>query len=274
MLTGLIIVMVMSAGAPATLSAQRLITMSNKCVKRMKAGDEANAAGNYQEALSLFQQALQKCKAKDAIQQGNIGIAHAYNALGNYTEAIAAAELAIGANANNVRAYFERGVANSKLGDITASKADFDKIIELTEKNRNTTDRATIFAEIAQLSWKQGLKDEASLQLEKAIAYDPDNPDFYVLRGEMYADDGQMDRAFYDFDKAVSMGKADLDMYTIRATNRLKAMQRKYGTTETNALGQKMTPEEKGLVCADLNKAFSLGLKDMQMDLFRTFICN
>ena len=165
-------------------------------------------------------------------------------------------------------------MANSKLGDITASKADFDKIIELTEKNKNTTDRATIFAEIAQLSWKQGLKEEAFLQLEKAMAYDPNNADFFVLRGEMYADDGQMDRAFYDFDKAVSMGKADLDMYTIRATNRLKAMQRKYGTTETNALGQKMTAQEKSLVCADLNKAFSLGLKDMRMDLFRTFICN
>ena len=63
LLTGLTIVMVISAASPATLSAQQLITMSNKCVKRMKAGDEANAAGNYQEALSLFEQALQKCKA-------------------------------------------------------------------------------------------------------------------------------------------------------------------------------------------------------------------
>jgi len=53
----------------------------------------------------------------------------------------------------------------------------------------------------------------------------------------------------------------------------INAVQKKYGTTNANELSKKLSADEKSRLCADLNKAFELGLKDMQLDLFKTIVC-
>jgi hypothetical protein len=89
----------------------------------------------------------------------------------------------------------------------------------------------------------------------------------------MLTDQKDYNGGFLQYDKAVQMGKNDMEMYVIRSNARVKMMQQKYKTTNTQELRSKMTPAEKELVCAELNKALSLGLKDMKQDMFASLVC-
>jgi hypothetical protein len=51
-------------------------------------------------------------------------------------------------------------------------------------------------------------------------------------------------------------------------------MEDKYGTKKAQELRMKMSSEEKTMLCTDLNKAKSLGYKDMNRELFMALICN
>lgn len=257
---------------PALLPAQ-LITMSNKCYKRVEAGKTAIEAGNYQEALDLFEKVLDKCSAKDAQQEGYLGRARAYNSLGRHAEAVEAAGSALTVYENNIQALFERAVAYNALGDPASAKNDLEQVIALTEKNRNTAERATIYAKLAEVEWKQGMKQEAFQHIDQAVDADPENVSFYLLRGDMYADDGQLEAAFENYDHALEMGEAGMDMYVVRSNALIRASQEKYGTTNAAQLKAKMTDTEKDRLCRELNKAFELGLKDIQLDLLRNMLC-
>ena len=89
----------------------------------------------------------------------------------------------------------------------------------------------------------------------------------------MFVDEKNYDPAFVQYDKAVQMGKADAEMYAIRSNARIKSMQEKYHTVNAQELRAKMSPKEKELVCTDLKKAISLGLKDMKQDMFASLVC-
>jgi len=251
----------------------QLVTMSNKCFKRMEAANAEIEAGNYEAVLSELDGILDKCSAKDAQEQANYAKARALNGLERYDEALAAADAALGVKETSIDALFHRGVAHAGLGHAAESKADFDQIIALTEKNQNVSERASIFVQLGDLSWKQGMEEEAIGYMNQALFYDDDNPDYYILRGDMKSRSDDIDGAFADYDKAVALGKNDLDMYTIRSQALIGAMQDKYGTTNSSELGKAMTADEKSRLCAELDKAFDLGLKDMQLDLFKAMIC-
>jgi hypothetical protein len=81
------------------------------------------------------------------------------------------------------------------------------------------------------------------------------------------------DKAFTDYDHAVSAGKADFEMYAIRSAQRLRMYQQKYGTDNVNELAKKMTGEEKKLLCSELVKLKSFGRKNIKFDLLYSFIC-
>jgi hypothetical protein len=89
----------------------------------------------------------------------------------------------------------------------------------------------------------------------------------------MLVDEKKYDEAFTQYDKAVQMGKADAEMYAIRSNARVKQMQEKYHTTNAQELRSKMSTKEKELVCTDLKKAISLGLKDMKQEMFASLVC-
>ena len=66
-----------------------------------------------------------------------------------------------------------------------SSRADFTRIIELTEKNQNVKERATIYAMIGDQYYKSGMKDSAHINLNKAIELDPENANFIIQKGDM-----------------------------------------------------------------------------------------
>ena len=250
-------------------------TMGKEC--RAK---EAQATGmlkekKYAEALDAFQTMTKSCKTKDAKESIAVGKAEALNGLGKYEEAITASDAALKVTKNkSLRGLFQKAVAQARLKQFDAANATFAKMISLTEKNQDTKARASNYAVMAAFDWRQlNQEDSANYFLDKAISLDPSNADFIIQKGDMLADEKKYEEAFVQYDKAVSMGKADLEMYTIRSNARLRMVQQKYGTNNAQELRSKMSAGEKDQVCTELNKAISLGLKDMQQDMFASLVC-
>jgi tetratricopeptide (TPR) repeat protein len=233
------------------------------------------AEKKYQEALDGFVAIENSCKTKDAKEAIAVGKAEAYNGLGKYNEAITASDAALKVSKNkSLMGYFQKATAQYRLGQFEASKATFANVIALTEKNENVKARASNYALLAAVQYRQlNEKDSAFYNLDKAMQLDPDNADFYIEKGDMLIGEKDYDAAFVQYDKAVSMGRTDMDMYVIRTNGRMKMVQDKYHTTNTQELRSKMTPTEKDKVCTELKKAIALGLKDMKYDMFASLVC-
>jgi tetratricopeptide (TPR) repeat protein len=250
-------------------------TMGNKCYEQNKKGIGLLKEKKYEDALNTFSAMEKSCTTKDAKEAIGTGKAEALNGLGRYEEAITASSAALKATKNkSLMGYYQKAIAQNKLKQYDASRASFAKVIELTEKNKDTKSRASNYAVMSAMYWRQlNDKDSANYFLDKATTLDPSNPRFVIQKGDMFVDEKKYDDAFAQYDKAVQMGKADAEMYAIRSNARIKSMQEKYHTTNAQELRSKMTSKEKDLVCTDLKKAISLGLKDMKQDMFATLVC-
>ena len=260
--------------SPLSMQAQQLVTMSNKCFKQVQAGNKLNDQGQYQEALTTFTKVLKDCSAKDAKEDGNIGIAIASNGLKQYDNAVTSASNAIKVGKEkNVMAYYARSYAYNKLGRTEDAKADIVKITDLTKKNKDIKARAKMFAQLSHLDFQLNMLAEADTNLIKAIELDPENPAFYIQKGDMMIKINNYDDAFTAYDKVLELGKNDLEIYQIRTEARLKQMQQKYVTTDIKELSKRMTKQEKSTVCADMKKALDLGLRNLQLDLLASTIC-
>lgn len=258
-----------------TLQAvSQTFTMSKKCREQIDLANRMNAAKQYDSALAVFTSITKQCNSKDGKEAVAVGKANSYNGKKQYSEAITAANEALAVSKNtSLNGYFERGIANEGLNNGDAATADFNRIIELTEKNQNVKERATIYAKIADMQDRSGKIAEADSSLNKAIALDPTNSKYVIQRGDMYVRAGNYDQAFKYYDEAVDMGKTDLDMYVIRTNARMKMVQDKYGTTVAQELRTKMTAKEKEQVCVEIKKALELGLKDMKQEMFSALVC-
>jgi tetratricopeptide (TPR) repeat protein len=249
-------------------------TMSKKCREQIALANRMNTDKHYDSALAVFNANQKGCSSKDGKEAVWVGKARSYNGLKKHTEAIAEAEQALKISKNkSLNGYFERAIANEGLGNADAANADFARIIDLTEKNQNVKERATIYAKIADLDYQAGKMAEGDSNLAKAMELDPANTNFTIQQGDQFVRQGNYNKAFEYYDKAVAQGRTDLDMYVIRTNARMKMVQDKYGTTNAQELRSKMTPTEKEQVCTEMKKALSLGLKDMKQDMFAALVC-
>jgi tetratricopeptide (TPR) repeat protein len=249
-------------------------TMGKECRASVEAANQMNDAGQYTEALAAFDAIVKKCDTKDGKEAVQVGRARALNGQGMHDEAIEAANAALTSTKDtSLFAYFERAYAEEQMGNMDAATADYNRIIELTEKNQNVAERATIYAKVADLNSKAGKTAEAQQYLAKAMELDPGNADYYVLKGDWGVRAGDYDAAFAAYDQAVAMGHTGVAMYQIRAEARLKQVQDTYGTTNTQELRGKMTPAETEQVCSEITKALDLGLADMKLDMFAALVC-
>jgi tetratricopeptide (TPR) repeat protein len=250
-------------------------TMAKKCRETNGAAKVLLQEKKYQEALDAFVAMEKSCTTKDAKEATAVGKAEAYNGLGKYEEAITASDAALKVTKNkSLVGYFQKGIAQNKLGQFDASKESLSKVIALTEKNQDTKSRASNYALLSILNYRQlGNTDSAFFYLDKAMGMDPANTDFVIQKGDMLVDQKDYDGGFAQYDKAVEMGRTDMDMYVIRSNARMKMVQQKYNTTNTQELRSKMTTTEKEQVCTELKKAISMGLKDMKQDMFASLVC-
>ena len=117
------------------------------------------------------------------------------------------------------------------------------------------------------------LTEKINEYLAKAMQLDPNNGDFYLQQADYAMVAGDYDDAIAALDKAVALGKADVETYAMKSDVSLKRMQIKYGTENTQQLRAQMTPQETAAVCGDLQQALSMGLMDMQKDMFAALVC-
>ena len=259
---------------PFSLMAQTF-TMGKECRQKNDTATARLKEKKFQEALDAYSAMEKSCKTKDAKEAIAVGKAEALNGLGKYEDAITASNAALKITKNkSLGGYFQKAVAQNKLGQYDASKATFSNVIALTEKNQNTKARASNYAVLSALHYRQlNETDSGYYYLDKAIELDSTNSNFYIQKGDMLISEKKYDEAFEEYDKAVGMGRTDVDMYKIRTDARMKMIQDKYNTNNTQDLRSKMSSTEKDQVCTELNKVISLGLHDMKYDMFAALVC-
>ena len=248
--------------------------MTNGCYKSIQAGNASNASGDYNTALNQFNDVLSKCDAYDAKEQGNAGKAEALNGLKQYNDALTAANEGLKANKTSVPNLFQKASAELGLKMNTEAKADFAQIIDLTQKNQNTKDRATIYAKIAEIDLKQKLYSDAMNNVEAAISADNTNADFYILKGDIYTAQRNYADAMNMYDQAITSGGNSSKAWAAKVEAETKMFQQKYSAQGNAAeLSGKMSAADKNTLCSDISKARSYGVKKQTIDLLQLSVC-
>jgi len=266
--TGLIII-----SLATTQCKSGLVTMSNSCYKLISDGQSQNKAGNYSTALDDFNKVLSKCDAYDAKEKGYAGKAAALNGLRQYNDALDAANAGLKINGSSLDNLFERANAELGLGMADNAKADLATITNLTGKNRNTAQRATIYSKIAETEMKQGMYTDALQHIGDAISLDGSNLNFYLQRGDINAAAGNYTTAIANYDEAIAKGKDDGEAWKARTATIIKMYQKKYGTESAEGLKKRLTASERQTLCGSIQTAQSKGLRDVQVDLVQATIC-
>ncbi len=99
-------------------------------------------------------------------------------------------------------AYYNRGVAKMRLGDIDGAENDFNSAIRL----QPLYDMPRI--ELGRIMIRRNQFDEAIRVLTVSLNNNPRNPEAYLLRGEAYWRRGYVSRAEADFRKILDLPNA------------------------------------------------------------------
>jgi tetratricopeptide (TPR) repeat protein len=251
-----------------------LVTTSNSCYNLITSSNAQNKAGDYSSALANFNEILKKCDAYDAKIPAYAGKAGALNGLHQYQDALAAAQEGLKLDKNSIYNLFEKASAEAGLGMTAEARTDLQSVISLTEKNRNTAERAGIYAKIAALDSRQQQWSEAQSNIQSAIGLDPNNADLYILQGDIYTSSGNYSGAIESYNKAIAMQGNHADAaWKAKIESMVKMNQAKYGTSDANTLASKMNSSDKKNLCDAIQSGSSQGVKDMNIDLLRVVIC-
>jgi tetratricopeptide (TPR) repeat protein len=104
---------------------------------------------------------LKTCDAYDAKEKAYAGKATALNGLKQYNDALTAANEGLKISSTGVDNMFQKASAELGLGMQAEAKADFAKIIDMTAKNKNVKERATIYGKIAELDLRENMYSDA-----------------------------------------------------------------------------------------------------------------
>jgi len=250
-----------------------LVTTSNSCYNLITSSNAQNKAGDYSSALANFNEILKKCDAYDAKIPAYAGKAGALNGLHQYQDALAAAQEGLKLDKNSIYNLFEKASAEAGLGMTAEARTDLQSVISLTEKNRNTAERAGIYAKIAALDSRQQQWSEAQSNVQSAIGLDPNNADLYILQGDIYTSSGNYSGAIESYNKAIAMQGNQTGAWKAKIESMVKMNQAKYGTSDANTLASKMNSSDKRNLCDAIQSGSSQGVKDMNIDLLRVAIC-
>jgi len=251
-----------------------LVTTSNSCYNLITSSNAQNKAGDYSSALANFNEILKKCDAYDAKIPAYAGKAGALNGLHQYQNALAAAQEGLKLDKSSIYNLFEKASAEAGLGMNAEAKTDLQSVISLTEKNRNTAERAGIYAKIAALDSRQQQWSDAQSSIQSAIGLDPNNADLYILQGDIYTSSGNYQSAIESYNKAIAMqGNHAAVAWQGKVEAMVKMNQAKYGTSDANSLASKMNSSDKKSLCDAIQSASSQGMKNMNIDLLRVAIC-
>ncbi len=114
-------------------------------------------------------------------------------------------------DSNVVKELFFRGLKEKMLENYVNASANFNKIIELDNKND-----AALF-ELATVNFRQNKLLESETAIKRAIAINPQNSWYHKLQSEIYKRNGNMDALVLVFDKLIALLPDQEDLYFDRA---------------------------------------------------------
>ncbi|PKN18041.1 MAG: hypothetical protein CVU71_10985 [Deltaproteobacteria bacterium HGW-Deltaproteobacteria-6] len=147
---------------------------------------------------------------KDAMVYYNRG--NAQSKLGNYKQAVADFDKAIVLNPRNAAAFYNRGLTHHKLGNYKQAVVDFDKAIELNPHN------AVFYGNRGLVHNNLGNYKQAIADFNKAIELSPNDATVYCNRGIAYSRLDHNEQAISDFDKAIELSPQYAAAYNHRGT--------------------------------------------------------
>ncbi len=191
-----------------------------------------------------------------------------------YNQALDAANAGLKISNASVDNMFQKAAAELGLNMQAEAKADFAKIIDMTQKNQNVKERATIYAKIAQLDLEQNMYSDAMNNVETAITTDNTNPDFYILKGDIYAAQNMYADANTAYNQAVTFGGNSAKAWQAKVEAEAKLMQKKYETGSNAAdLSSKISTSDRQILCSDITEAKKYGVNTQSIDLLQLAIC-
>lgn len=250
-----------------------LVTMSNSCYDFINQGQAQNKSGNYTAALDDFNKVLQKCDAYDAKEKGYAGKAAALNGLQQYSDALDAAKKGLAINRTSLDNLFEKANAEIGLGNYSDARTDLNVISQLTGKNRNIPQRATLYSKMAEIDTRQQHYDQALQDMQQAIAMDGSNLKFYMQVGDIHVAAGNYTAAIGSYAEAIAKGKNDAEAWKAKTTTIIKLYQSKYNATDAGVLARKISAADRQNLCSNISLAKQAGLQDMGIDLVQASIC-
>lgn len=250
-----------------------LVTMSNSCYNMISSGQSQNKAGNYSAALDNFNTVIKKCDAYDAKEKAYAGKAASLNGLRQYNDALDAAAEGLKVNKTSIDNLFEKANAELGLGRYADAKADLNTITDLTVKNRNTAQRATIYAKMAEIDTRQQMYNEALNNIQQAINADNSNTAFYIQRGDINAAAGNLSAAIGNYEEAIAKDGNNTTAWKAKATTTIKLYQKKYGTNDAGVLGKKINSTDRQTLCGSIQSAQQKGVNDAAIGLVQVSVC-
>jgi tetratricopeptide (TPR) repeat protein len=161
------------------------------------------------DALDAYSKAIE-LSPKDAMVYYNRG--NANSKLGNYKQAVDDFDKAIALSPQNAAAYYNRGFAHSKLGNYKQAVDDFDKTIELNPQN------AAAYYNRGFAYNNLGNYTRAISDYDRAIELSPNDAAVYCNRGVAYSRLDHTEQAISDFDKAIELSPQYAVAYNHRGT--------------------------------------------------------
>jgi tetratricopeptide (TPR) repeat protein len=130
----------------------------------------------------------------------------AYQLKGMADKAIMDCDRAVGLDATNAEAFYNRGRAARKKGDLARAIADYSAAIRLSPRSskgfaKSYNNRGDAYAEV-------GDTDRAMADFEQAISLDPSYAKAHHNRGVIHSRRGDLDRAIADYSKALDLDPA------------------------------------------------------------------
>lgn len=194
-----------------------------KTKKYFDSGYDKAQLGNYKEAISDFNKAIELYKKFDKTEEIEQNLAESYNNrgiakkyLGKYKEAISDYDEAIKVNQKLFLVYYNRGLAKENLYKYEEAILDFNKAIKINPKfvyaynNRGLT-KANL-----------GKYKEATQDYDKAIEINPKLAEVYNNRGIAKNSLDKPEEAILDYDKAIELKSDFVEAYHSRGLAKYK----------------------------------------------------
>lgn len=117
-----------------------------------------------------------------------------------------------GRKSGTVQEYKEQGISQMAEGDYAAATESFQSALDQSRGKFGADERDISFYK-ALAQYKAGDIQKAVDTYSSMIAYDEENWETYYLRGNLYLEEGQIQSAISDYEKAVQLNEGDIRLY-------------------------------------------------------------